>query len=105
MSDLSSRQVKWFVLVVALVLIPVTYLLSASGKVQVNAEALQLFAPLPAVMSSPDNPVTDAKVTLEAESCTTILAFRPTRRFPATPAIRSMPMVQNPRASPPASRT
>src|SRR5579864_6281252 len=64
MSDLSSRQVKWFVLVVALVLIPVTYLLSASGKVQVNAEALQLFAPLPAVMSSPDNPVTDAKVTL-----------------------------------------
>ena len=49
---------------VTLVLIPVTYLLSASGKVQVNAEALQLFAPLPAVMSSPDNPVTDAKVTL-----------------------------------------
>ena len=64
MSDLSSRQVKWFVLVVALVLIPVTYLLSASGKVQVNAEALTLFAPLPAVMSSPDNPVTDAKVGL-----------------------------------------
>jgi cytochrome c peroxidase len=30
----------------------------------VNAEALNLFAPLPAVMSSPDNPVTDAKVTL-----------------------------------------
>jgi len=47
-----------------LILIPVTYLLSASGKVQVNAEALQLFAPLPAVMTSPDNPVTDAKVTL-----------------------------------------
>ena len=64
MSDLSSRQVRWFVLLVALVLIPVTYLLSAPGKVQVNAEALQLFAPLPAVMSSPDNPVTDAKVTL-----------------------------------------
>ena len=64
MSDLSSRQVRWFVLLVALVLIPVTYLLSASGKVQVNAEALNLFAPLPAVMSSPDNPVTDAKVTL-----------------------------------------
>ncbi len=45
-------------------LIPVTYLLSASGKVQVNTEALQLFAPLPAVMSSLDNPVTDAKVKL-----------------------------------------
>jgi cytochrome c peroxidase len=64
MSDPSSRQVRWFVLLLALVLIPVTYLLSASGKVKVNAEALQLFAPLPSVMSSPDNPVTDAKVTL-----------------------------------------
>ena len=64
MSDLSSRQVRWFALLLTLVLIPVTYLLSASGKVQVNAEALKLFAPLPAVMSSPDNPVTDAKVTL-----------------------------------------
>ena len=64
MSDLGSRQVRWFAMLLTLVLIPVTYLLSASGKVQVNAEALQLFAPLPAVMSSPDNPVTDAKVTL-----------------------------------------
>jgi cytochrome c peroxidase len=64
MSDPSSRQVRWFALLLTLVLIPVTYLLSASGKVQVNAEALNLFAPLPAVMSSPDNPVTDAKVTL-----------------------------------------
>jgi hypothetical protein len=42
MSDLSSRQVRWFVLLVALVLIPVTYLLSASGKVQVNAEAEEI---------------------------------------------------------------
>src|SRR5665811_2511074 len=64
MSDLGSRQVRWFVLLVALVLIPVTYLLSASGKVQINAEALKLFAPLPAVMNSPDNVVTDAKVKL-----------------------------------------
>ena len=64
MSDPSSRQVRWFALLLTLILIPVTYLLSASGKVQVNAEALQLFAPLPAVMTSPDNPVTDAKVTL-----------------------------------------
>jgi cytochrome c peroxidase len=64
MSNLRSRHVRWFALLLMLVLIPVTYLLSASGKVQVNAEALKLFAPLPAVMSSPDNPVTDAKVTL-----------------------------------------
>src|SRR5512135_1887637 len=64
MSDLSSRQVRWFALLLTLVLIPVTYLLSASGKVQVNAEALKLFAPLPVVMSSPENPVTDAKVRL-----------------------------------------
>jgi cytochrome c peroxidase len=64
MSDLNSRHVKWLALLLTLVLIPVTYLLSASGKVQVNAEALQLFAPLPAVMDSSDNPVTDAKVSL-----------------------------------------
>ncbi|MGC2183180.1 MAG: cytochrome c peroxidase, partial [Terriglobales bacterium] len=64
MSDLSSRQITWFALLLTLVLIPVTYVFSASGKVQVNAEALKLFAPLPAVMSSPDNPVTDEKVTL-----------------------------------------
>jgi cytochrome c peroxidase len=51
-------------LLLTLVLIPVTYLLSASGTVQVNAEALKLFAPLPAVMSSPDNAVTEAKVRL-----------------------------------------
>jgi cytochrome c peroxidase len=64
MSDLISRQIRWFALLLTLVLIPVAYLLSASGKVQVNAEALKMFAPLPAVMSSPDNPVTDAKVKL-----------------------------------------
>src|SRR5512142_3248618 len=61
---MSNLHVRCFALLLAIVLIPVTYLLSASGKVQVNAEALKLFAPLPAVMSSPDNPVTDAKVTL-----------------------------------------
>src|ERR1035437_3847461 len=64
MTNFSSRHVRWFALLLMLVLLSVTYLLSASGKVQVNAEALQLFASLPAVMSSPDNPVTDAKVTL-----------------------------------------
>jgi cytochrome c peroxidase len=64
MTNPGFRSVRWSVLLVVLVLIAVTCLLSASGKVQVNAEALQLFAPLPAVMSSPDNPVTDAKVKL-----------------------------------------
>jgi len=38
--------------------------LSASGDVQVNAEAWKLFAPLPVTMASPDNPVTDTKVEL-----------------------------------------
>ncbi len=64
MSYVGSRQVRRFALMLTLVLIPVTYLLSESGKVQVNAEALKLFAPLPAVMNSPDNVVTDAKVKL-----------------------------------------
>ena len=64
MSHTSSRQVRWFAFMLTLVLIPVTYLLSESGKVQVNAEALKLFAPLPAVMNSPDNVVTEAKVKL-----------------------------------------
>ena len=64
MSNLRSRDAKWFALLLTIVLIPATYLLSASGKVQVNAEALKLFTPLPAVMSSPDNQVTDAKVNL-----------------------------------------
>ena len=63
-SNLKSSRVLWSAFLLTLVLIPFTYLLSASGNVQVNAEALQMFAPLPAVMSSPDNPVTDAKVTL-----------------------------------------
>jgi cytochrome c peroxidase len=64
MSNFSSHNARWFALLFALILIPATYLLSASGIVQVNAEALKLFEPLPAVMSSADNPVTDAKVTL-----------------------------------------
>ncbi len=63
MSHTGSRQAR-FALILVLVLLPVTYLLSESGKIQVNAEALKLFAPLPAVMSSPDNVVTDAKVKL-----------------------------------------
>src|SRR5450759_5996094 len=64
MSHTSSCQVRWFALMLTLVLISVTYLLSESGKIQINAEALKLFGPLPAVMNSPDNVVTDAKVKL-----------------------------------------
>jgi cytochrome c peroxidase len=64
MSGLRSRHFQWLALLLTLLLISVTYLLSASGNVQVNAEALKLFAPLPATMTSPDNPVTDAKVKL-----------------------------------------
>ena len=61
----SSGSIRWFLLLIAVVLVSVTYLVSApQGKVQVNAEALQMFAPLPALMNSPENTATDAKVTL-----------------------------------------
>lgn len=60
----SSYGGRWFFTLFVFVLACVTYLLAASGKVQVNEDALKLFAPLPAAMTSPDNPVTDAKVTL-----------------------------------------
>jgi cytochrome c peroxidase len=64
MSNFSPRRMQWFALFATLVLIPATYLLSKSAKVQVNSDALKMFAPLPAAMNSPDNPVTDAKVKL-----------------------------------------
>ena len=64
MSNLNMRHARWFTLLLTLVLIPITYLLSAPGKVQVNDEALKLYSPLPTLMGSPDNPVTDAKVRL-----------------------------------------
>ncbi len=64
MTNLKSGRTRWFALLFVVLLVSVTYLLSASGKVQLNAEALKMFAPLPAVMASPDNPVTDAKVAL-----------------------------------------
>ncbi len=64
MSYTSTRSLRWLAFLLTLVLIFVTYLLSESGKVQINAEALKLFAPLPAVMSSPDNVSTEAKVKL-----------------------------------------
>ena len=40
------------------------YLSSQASDVQVNTVALKLFRPLPSVMDSPDNPVTEAKVKL-----------------------------------------
>jgi cytochrome c peroxidase len=64
MSVRRSRRVQWFALLLTLVLIPAGYLLSESGKMHVDAEALKMFSPLPAAMSSSDNPVTDSKVKL-----------------------------------------
>jgi cytochrome c peroxidase len=64
MKKFSSRRIRWFALLLMLILISVTYLLSAPGTVQLNADALKMFAPLPAVMTSVDNPLTEAKVTL-----------------------------------------
>ncbi len=58
------RPFEWLALALALVFILVSYLLSQSGNVVVNAEALKLFAPLPSMMTSPENAVTDAKVKL-----------------------------------------
>lgn len=65
MSNLRIYQVGLFVFIFALVLIPVDYLVSASGgSVQVDPQALKSFAPLPALMNSPSNALTDAKVSL-----------------------------------------
>ncbi len=64
MSAFSSRNTRWFALLLTLVLLLAGYLVSAPDKVQPNADALKLFAPLPAVMSSDANPVTEAKVKL-----------------------------------------
>jgi len=52
------------VLLSGLILLPVAVLLSQSSPVQINQSALKLFRPLPAVMESADNPITDAKVKL-----------------------------------------
>jgi cytochrome c peroxidase len=64
MSAFKSHPLRWSAVLVILVLIPATYLLSESGKVQLNSEALKMFSPLPAVMGSPDNPLTASKVQL-----------------------------------------
>ena len=64
MSTFNSHPLRWFALLAILAVIPATYLLSESGKVQLNSEALKMFSPLPPLMGSPDNPVTATKVQL-----------------------------------------
>ena len=64
MSHLASRSARWIALLIALVVVSATVVVSSSKKVQMNTDAMSMFAPLPAVMASHDNPVTDAKVKL-----------------------------------------
>lgn len=64
MSPFGARQVGWFLFLFVLVFMVISYVVSASSKVEVNAQAVKLFAPLPAVMESSTNPLTDAKTTL-----------------------------------------
>jgi len=64
MPRLTSHSARWIVVLCAVLLVSATVLLSSSGKVQVNADALKMFAPLPPVMTSSDNPATEAKVKL-----------------------------------------
>lgn len=51
-------------MILAMLLIWVSSVSSQVSNVEANAAALKLFRPLPSVMDSPDNPVTDAKVKL-----------------------------------------
>src|SRR5579884_2407491 len=64
MSRLNVHQAGWFVFLFVMVFMLIGFVASASDKEQVNPEALKLFSPLPAVMESSSNPVTDSKVTL-----------------------------------------
>ena len=64
MSTASFRTFAIFIFFMIAVLLPVNYLLSDAGAVQINQTALQLFAPLPALMNTAENPVTDVKVNL-----------------------------------------
>ena len=64
MSCVNVRQVGWFVFLFIVIFMLVSFVVSASSKVEVNAGAVKLFATLPAVMDSSANPVTDAKVRL-----------------------------------------
>jgi len=56
--------IRFIVFLFLLVLASAGYLRSQVFDVQVDQAALHLFRPLPAVMDSPDNPITDAKVKL-----------------------------------------
>jgi cytochrome c peroxidase len=62
--DASSFQLRFVVILFLLVLASASYLSSQVFDVQINSAALYFFRPLPAVVDSPDNPVTDAKVKL-----------------------------------------
>lgn len=66
MSNHSVRAFKpiFAALLFIVVVSSVIYLSAQVSDVQVNTVALKLFRPLPSVMDSPDNPVTDAKVKL-----------------------------------------
>ena len=62
-----SNRSPWFLnslLAAFLFILVLMPLISWMSDVQINAAALKLFRPLPAVMDSPDNPVTEAKVRL-----------------------------------------
>lgn len=56
--------IRGLVQLLVVVALSATVLVSSAGKVQVDKDALQMFAPLPPAMTSADNPVTDAKVSL-----------------------------------------
>ena len=67
MPHLPSRHSRWLVLSTGFVLLAAVVLLSSfsePSKVEVNVDALSMFAPLPQEMASSANPVTDAKVKL-----------------------------------------
>ena len=64
MSQFCSRPLRQFILLMAIVVISAGVLLSTSKKVEINSDALAMFAPLPPAMTSPDNPETEAKVKL-----------------------------------------
>ena len=64
MSRLNLHQVGWFIFLFVMVFMVIGFVASASDKEQVNAEALKLFSPLPAVMEASANPISDAKVKL-----------------------------------------
>lgn len=59
-----SLKAGFLALLLILILSSVTSLWSQKTDVPINAAALKLFRSLPAVMESPDNPITDAKVKL-----------------------------------------